>query len=145
MLYSVKLKGVSYRKKKINLFVCLEQLVDGLEGKDNITRQNFKKTYCGRDFSLNVFSSNLLRGRPILLNRLVPCRTLNFVFCFVSFEEDLTPKKLHTILTAVSLKSHRLLKLKLLYICQDLRALLEPERTAHAQLHLSRVAFLIFA
>ena len=93
MLYSVKLKGVSYRKKELNLFVCLEQLVDGLEGKYNITRQNFKKTYCGRDFSLNVFSSNLFRGRPILLNRLVPCGKLNFVFCFVSFKEDLTSKK----------------------------------------------------
>ena len=48
----------------------------------------------------------LFRGRPILLNRLVLCGKLNFVFCFVSFKEELTPKQLHAILTAVSLKSH---------------------------------------
>ena len=43
-LYSVKLKGVSYRKK-LNCLVCLDQLVDGLEGKYNDNAQQQRQIW----------------------------------------------------------------------------------------------------
>ena len=43
-------------RKKINWFVCLEPLLDGIDNTDNNVKLGNKKAYCERVVSLVIFS-----------------------------------------------------------------------------------------